>query len=432
MSTRHSIAFCYSLAAFLVAGALSGCDSATDEGGNGTSQVTVAGKVTDDSGFSKTLGSVEGALVTASEVTASGSLRTLNGEATTDASGAYRLSVEAAASPLIVSASKAGFSSRAIVEHSITGSGSVNAMPMNDETRTEADVYVEAKSSTNASLVSTADVAFYVDGAVAASVRAGEATAAEVAAAVAASQEAEREYTDADPEGPQDEEPRRRTEERQRESFVTLQSALSAAASASAQTAARTAFEKAFVDAHAASGVDASVQAKAAQSGSSAMLMVAADANMSSEARLAIRKRAEAGVALAASAAVQAAFELNGAAQARIDAIAAAGEALYQSTASAQSETQISAAFGSFAATVETELAAELGVDVVVISGARAALDAAKVALQTSIDAAADAAAVASAYATFFAAAESSAASSLSASGNAQLGAEVLGMIALF
>lgn len=432
MSTRYTLAFSNVAAALLIVGGLSGCDSSTDEGPNGTTQITVNGKVTDDSGFAKALGSVEGAVVAASEVTASGSLRTLSGEATTDASGSYRLAVETTSSPLILSASKVGFNSRAIVEHRLTGSGIVNAMPMNDETTAEADVYVEAKSSASASLVSVADVAFYVDSAVAAAVRAGDASTAEIAVAIAAGQESEREYSDADPEGPQDEEPRRRADDRQRDSFITLQSALNAAAGSSAQTGARTTFEKAFVDAYAASGVDASVQAKAMQSGNSAMLMVAADANMTAETRLALRKRAEAGVALAASVAVQAAFEANGAAQATIDALAAAGESLYQSTATAQSQTQISVAFGTFAATVEAELATQLGVDVLVISSARAALDAAKVALQTSIDAAADAAAVASAYATFFAAAESSVAGSLSASGNAQLGAEVLSVIALF
>ncbi len=431
MSTRYSFLFFYSVAALLITGALAGCDSGTG-GTTGTTQITVNGNVTDDSGFSKALGRIEGAVVTASEVTATGGVRSLSGEATTDASGSYRLAVETTSSPLILSASKVGFDARAIVEHRLSGSGTVNAMPMNEETTTEADVYVEAKSSASASLVSAADVAFYVDSAVAAAVRAGDATTAEIAAAIAAGQKSEREYSEADPEGPQEEEPLRRSEDRQRDSFITLQSALHAAAASSAQTDARTAFEKAFVGATAASGIDASVQAKAMQSGASAMLMVAADANMTAGARLALRKRAEAGVALAVSAAVQAAFEANGGAQATIDALAAAGEALYVSVASAQSETQISAAYGTFAASVEAELAAELGVDILVISGARAALDAAKVTLQTSIEAAADAAAVASAYATFFAAAESSVAGSLSASGNAQLGAEVLTIIALF
>ncbi len=429
MSMRNSyVRFNLALSALLIFG-LSACDSGMN-GSESDSTLSIAGTVTDDAGFAKNQAAIEGAVVTASEVQSGGSLRTLSGEASTDASGRYSLDLESSAGTMILRAAKADFESKVIVES--TGSGSVSAMPMNGETRAEADVYVETRANAATSGVAAADVALFVDSEVANAISAGSATAAEVAVAITSGKSAERSHADEDPEGFDDDESRRQVDEDRRQSFLTLQSQLNAAPTTSAQVAARRAFERAFVEAFADAGIDASLQARASHSRKAAIVEATASSNISAEAEFALRKRANATVALATTAAIEALLEANGAAQTRIDAIATAGEALYSSIASAESAVAISAAYGDFSAAVEAELSAEIGVSAAVLGTARAATDAAKVTLQTSIETAVGATEIASAYVTFFAAAEASATASLSASSNASLGGQILALIALF
>ncbi len=416
------------LLALLVVG-LSACDSGTNSSGSETA-LSITGQVTDDTGFAKNEAAIEGAVVTASEVQSGGSLRALDGEASTDASGRYTLDVATSANTMILRAAKADFESKVLVES--TGSGSVSALPMNAETHAEADVFVETRSNAATTGVAAADVALFVDSEVAAAISAGNATAAEVAAAITSGKSAERSHADQDPEGFDDDDSRRRVDENRRQSFLALQSRLHAATTASAQSAARRTFEEAFVQAFVDADVDASVQARASHSRKSAIVEAAASSNMSADAQLALRKRAEATVALATTAAIELLLEANGAAQARVDAIAAAGEALYTAVVNAESEVAISVAFGNYSAAVETELAAEIGVSAAVLATARAATDAAKVTLQTAIETSVGAAEIADAHVAFFAAAEASATTSLSTSSNASLGGEVLALIALY
>ena len=434
MSTRLTNVFFALATSLLLIGGLAACDSGTDDG-NGVSTLSISGGVTDDAGFAKTLDNIEGATVTASELQANGSLSALGGEATTDASGKYTLAVETSTSPLILRAAKSDtdFESKVIVEYESGGaSSSVSAMPMNLETRAEADVLVEARSAAGAEAVTAADVALFVNTDIAAAIDAGSATAADVAAVITRGKEAERAHAEEDPEGFSDDQPRRRAEDHRRDSFLELQSQLSAATTASAQAAAREAFERAYVNAFAEAEVNAEVQARAGHSRKSAMLEAAVDAGVSTDTQFELRKRADASLALATSAAIEALFEANSVGQAQIDAVVASGETLFDAVASAGTEAEINAAFGSFSADVEAALSVALDVSPTLITAARAATDAAKVTLETAINAAADAADIASAYVTFFGAAETSATASFAGSANAAMGGEVLALIALY
>lgn len=151
------------LSVLLVVGlALMGCDS--NGGGNGGGNTTtVSGTVTDNNSSGSSSSNVattkassqdgvEGATVTAVSVGADGSTQTLEGTATTDASGEFTITVEGEGASNVIRLNAEGdngFSSSVIVQ--VDGQGQVEAQPMTAETAAEANVYVAAKSEDEAS-----------------------------------------------------------------------------------------------------------------------------------------------------------------------------------------------------------------------------------------------------------------------------------------
>ena len=399
------------------------CDSGSDD----PSSFQVNGKVTDDAGYGKALAPIEGAVVTAATMNANGSLNDLEGEATTDASGAYTLDLEVSEELLVVEAESATYTGGVLVYRG-RELDKASPMSMNVETTAEADVYAQVRArGESASFV---DVIAFVDKTVAAEIAADADIAAEVAAAIGASEDGEDEYVDRENIDRKAEKEDER-DDREKEAFLALQSSLAAATSASAETAALETFEEALVDAYIDAGFSAETQARARQSSQAAIAHFGTSPSLSADGRFALNKRLAVMTALAVSKAVEASFEAAGASATRLAAVAAAGETWVSGTRSASSQTSIDTGFATFSSSIEAELAAEINVTSSAIETAKAAMSAAKTAFDASVSTAIDAASIAQAHIAFYVAAETAVETSLSGSGDAQLGAEIVALLAL-
>lgn len=398
-----------------------GCDSAGVDEEEPTEEPTmsVEGRATDDSGYSKQMANIEGAVVTAASVAADGSQSALSGQATTDAQGNFRLETEKTSSNvLVLQAENANFSSKVIVY--TAGRQSLRAMPMTAESRAEADVYVEARQQATMGATTVGDVAAYVSAQVASEIEAGQTTAADVAAAVRSSAEAEAKYAE-------ENEPDVKVADargQKRKAFVTLQADLAAASDASAQAAAVEAFEAHVARAYEEAGASSEAQAKASLAGRAALVQMSS--GVSANARLALQKRAEVLAARAAANALEATFKAKGAADARLNALQAARAQLLTDLRAATTADEIATARASYQTSVESELAAEFDVDAATLTAAQTGLATAKQALSAAVDAAGSGEAVAKAYAAFYASAEASAKASFRANPNAELAATAL------
>lgn len=399
---------------------ITGCDDATGPGIDG--ETTFKGQVTNDAGFGKTAADVEGAVVTASNVAASGSTNRLEGQATTNAEGRFELNAQDAGDEVVLEATKNSFTSKAMVY--TEGRTSVSTMPMTTETHGEADVFVEARQQDDEDDVTMSDVAVYVTQEIAAEAAANAQTASNVAATIVAEARTRKDYMREDAGDDDDVEEAREQENR---AFVDLQTALSVSTSASAQAAAIEAFEQALIEAYTNAGIDLETQAKARQASRAAVVRFSG--SVSSNVRFHLRKRAEILAALATSEAVEASFRANGATSARLDALQQAQSTFIASLRTATSASAVADAKAEYASKVENELAAEIGVNATTITAADAALSAARTTLELALTTASTARAVARAHATFYTSAEAAARGSFTGNDKATLGAKVLALL---
>lgn len=413
-SVQRVAALCLSLALI----GLTGCDSTT--GVDGEADVTLQGRVTDDSGFGKASGAqgdVEGAVVTAANVSADGSLNQLEGEATTNADGRFRLDVDGAADEIIVVAQKSEFESRAMVQ--TRGQSSVNTMPLTAESHAEADVFVEARKQDDGDEVSMSDVAVFVTSQVGADVRSGSRSASDVAASLLAEARARTEFV-RDEEGEEEAEEAR---ENENEAFFELQANLSVATNAGAQAAAISQFEEALIDAYTAAGVAIETQAKARQTSRAAVVHLGS-------ATFDMEKQTILLASMATARAIEASFEAAGASNTRLSALVQARENMVAELRAASSAAAAAEAKADYEASAKAELAAEANVDQSTLETASAAVSTAKTALSAALVAAGSAAGVVNAHAEFYASAESAAEAALEgATTNASLAATVLAML---
>lgn len=401
-----------------------GCDS--DSLGGGDAEVSIQGQVSDDSGFGKTAATIEGATVTAATIESDGSLSTLSGEATTNAEGRFTLDVENTDELTLLTAEKGSFSSRVIVATDYRSSGTVRAMPMTIETKAEANVFLEidAASTSEPGRATVADVALFVNQQLAVAIENGNASAAEIAAAIEAEARAEAEYLDEADEAPADEDD---VPLRERNAFAQLQADLALAASAQAEAEALSAFQSNLIESYSEAGVSLEAQARARQSGQSALVRFSAMSD--SNARFALRKQAALITSMATTLAVEARFAAEGAGSTRLQALANARAALLTSLRGAASQNDLDDARATYESSIKAELQAELDVNSLVLTAAETSLMPVKAALDASVDAAASADAVATAYVTFFSTAETTAETALSTSAKASLGASVLTLL---
>jgi hypothetical protein len=398
---------------------LAGCDSTTGSGGE--TDTTFEGRVTDDVGFSKSADSVEGAVVTAANVSASGSTNQIEGEATTDAEGRFQLETQDAANEVILVAEKTDFRSKVMAY--TDGRTAINTMPMTAETHGEADVFVEARRQDDDDDVTMSDVAVYVTHEFAAEASSDAEAATSIAAAIVAEARARKDYVREETGNEQAEEAR----DRENQAFLEFQADISASAGTSAQTDVVEAFESALIEAYSDAGVAIETQARARQAARAALVRFSSD--VSSSARLHLRKQAEVLAALATSESIDASFRAGGATEARIDALEEAQSTFLAQLRTASSTAAIAEAKAQYEASLHEELAAEIGVDAGAIATADAALETAEIALELAVTTAASASAVAQAHASFYASAETAARTSLAESDDAELGASVLTLL---
>ncbi|HMB93938.1 MAG TPA: hypothetical protein VKP65_24020, partial [Rhodothermales bacterium] len=290
----------------------------------------------------------------------------------------------------------------------------------------EANVFAEirADSNTNSDGATVADVALFVNQQLALALENGNASTAEIAAAIQAEARAEAEYLDEADDAPDDEDTVAR---RERAAFVQLQSDLAIATSIQAEAEALSTFRMNLIDVYSEAGVSLETQARARQSGQSALVRFSAMSD--SDTRFALRKQAALITSLATALAVEARFEAEGAEASRTQALAEARTTLLASLRAASSQNELDAASATYEARVKAELQAELEVNTVVLTAAEASLMPIKAILDASVDAAASADAVAMAYVTFFTTAETTAETALSTSAKASLGASVLTLL---
>lgn len=411
---------------------LTACDS--DDGptgvGTGEAGVEIRGTVTDEAGFGKRAGTIEGAVVTTGRVSSTGNVTMLAGETTTQADGSFDLRVETDADLLVVFAEKGTFSSQTLVYLGEDEPSSVQAMPMTQETKAEAEVYLATQGSSRTSSTTMADVALYVDADVAASIKAGQTSAAEVALAIGDANAAEERYV-CDAEGDDDqacERPQQAAREEEK-GFLTLQAALANASSVSAEQASLTTFAETMAEAY--STVGASLETEARAKAVAQTSLNQGTATFSTETRFALNKRAALAASHATAHALEAAFAAEGASQTQMNALASARTEWMTALQAATTESSMESAEATYEARVEAALQAELGVVQALLATAKTSVAVAKGALDASLTTASSAEARAAAHATFFASAETAARTALATSAKADLGGRVLALLSV-
>jgi hypothetical protein len=398
---------------FLVASGLllAGCDT-----GGSASRIEFRGQVTDDQGFAKAVGTIEGATVTAADVSASGRITALSGEAVTDAQGQYNLTVNTRSDIVLLRAERSGFDSRVLAY--VNAGGTIDARPMTLRTTRESDVYVEAVETQDREYVTVADVSVHMTTSLAVNMESGNASAAAVGAAIAAAARTEAEFaahhggvTGA----------RERDKRRARlNAFAEMQTAFASTAKAEERATAFRAFEEAVANAYAAANVSADVQARARLAHRNALDRLATNAQMSSQARLQLQKQSEVLAAMAASQAIETHFRAQNAAEARLNALIEARNTLLADLRAATSANAITNAKTQYRNRVETELAVHLEVSGSVITASRAGLTTVRQALQNALTSTSGAREMADAHAAFYASAETAVEGSLTGVTTAQ------------
>lgn len=163
---------------------------------DGNNNVAIKGRVTDNSGnaMQKVSSGVEGATVTMAEIKSNGSLETVSDASVqTDANGEFELTLNSeieSKSNLVVMATKGSNQWKAIISSEIKAGQANYSPPVNTETSVETDIYAEVVADNQASLVTYADVAFYVNADIAMHIKSNSSSKTKVKNAIVAEAEA--------------------------------------------------------------------------------------------------------------------------------------------------------------------------------------------------------------------------------------------------
>lgn len=370
------------------------------------------------------MGDVEDADVHASEIDENGAVQPKEGETKTDNTGRYTLRTEANANVVVVTASKVGFESKAIVAKANSASA-VTAAEMNAETKAEADVYVEAKKQDSSSEpVNAADVVMHVDAELAADIHANTTSKAQVASAIRAAVESEHRYLVSAGAATQSQFNSSKTFKSN--ALIQYQASLATGGNASVS-------EDVFVEAMSKSNLDAGISASAnAEARQTASLTIAhLSSGMSARARLALRKKAALLAAVSTSAAAEAEFRAESSMSAQANAVANAGVSLRTAIKNATTDAQIGAAWSSFESSVVANISTSLALGSVLSATLNTAIQQEKASFRTSVDNTSSVDGFVTARANFKTTMESRIKSSLSASSEANVAAKVVALVAV-
>ncbi len=395
MTFRNNLIYA-TLTLFLIFG-ITACsdDNSTGPNNNNGSEATINGSVEDQ--FSKSspdaaAKDLEGTVVTAAKVTSSGSLEMMEEtETNVNASGEFSLNVDAStAEEIVVVAENEGSRLKGFISAEIENGSSYNLKPINVESSAETDVFAEIKANGNADIVHKSDIESVITANGAADVQGNSSAIAEVAAGISNSAEARAEYF---AEFTGDAQANMNTYfETMTEAQFDLESTLSTS-STSEQKAAFEAYLDATVDAYSEAGLEAKQVAEFMHMRGKVILnsMGSVSSDVESDARGASSYM----IAVATDNAVQARAEASGMSGATISAIADAGSTLRSEVrSSGGAEASITAAFdtyhdevrgaiendssvtGTAVVTIDTEINAASGAEVIFNSEISGTVDA--------------------------------------------------------
>ncbi len=412
------------LAVFCLAALMTGCIFSDGGSGDRGQAAAIQGRVQGDievAGSASGSGSGwEGAVVTAHEINADGSLDSAHDSVTVNADGSFVLETRRTGDrKWILRARRGAEEWMARFEGRLEAGAERACRPMNLESTVETATWLELQKNENGRDVSWSEVNLAVDAEVAAAAhaayRGGESARAELVARLAASaraaSEARRAFL-AEVEA-QFEANRRRIDSARAEASVRLDAELHAAAGDTAQAReAERAYLAAFVDAYLKADVQRTRAARAAEASYHAM--VRASANLSDSARTAMARNYARILVIASDTAVRNEFREAGAAETRIQVVAQASGRFRASVDTARARHSIDSAMARFRADVRAAFmdtaghSDSLGVLVTVAAQTTVSnlLDSLSSSLQVQVNGSADGQAVGEAYADKHAAAQ--------------------------
>lgn len=370
MNTFNNIK--YTIITLVIAFTAFGCSNSSNN-----SSATINGSVEDGTTQQKAkagVSGVEGAVVTAAEVTSNGSLQALDGiETETDASGSFSLDIDVeSAQHIVIRAEKEGQTWMGYLSGKVENGSNYVLKPLNTESSAETEVFTRLVASGNADIVQKLDVEAVVTNQVASEINASSSYAATIATGLKNAAEARAEfYSDMAQEN--SEEALEATFEALAEAQFHLESELDASANAEQRAEAYDVFIESTVNAYLNAGLDASSSAKALEMWS--RVFVNSITSVSSEVRNDARKNVSLVVAVATDLAVRAEAEASGMSESSQQAIVDAGLQLRSAIkASTGVASEVEAAFeeyhdevrstmesdGSFEASVIIEIDAEI------------------------------------------------------------------------
>lgn len=356
--------FKYIFISLLVAYVSFGCSTNSSN----DSSATISGSVEGQQGQQKAqISNVEGAVVTAAEVTSSGSIQTIDGtETETDASGNFNLEVDVeSAQNIAIVAEQEGQTWMGYLSGEVENGSSYTLKPINTESTAETEVFTEVVSSGNADMVSKADVEAAVSSNAAAAINSNSSNASRIATGLKNAAEARAEFY-AETIGEGSEEALNATAEATAEAQLQLEAELASTTSEQEREEAYDVFVESMVNAYTTAELEASSAAKAIEMWS--RVYVNSVASTSTEVRDDARQNTALFTATAIDFAVRSEAEASGMSESSQQAIANAGVELKSAIkASAGVQSEVEAAFETYHEEVRSAMESDGSLDAAVI-----------------------------------------------------------------
>jgi hypothetical protein len=320
------------------------CSDSTG-GTDDSNQAQVSGKVESTNAKVSTSSAT---VVTAAEVTANGSFRTIEGtETNVDASGNFTMFVDADAyQNFVIQAQSSSTTTMGYVSGEVENGASYTLKPINSESSAETSVYARLVASGKNEMVTKGEIEAVVTSENSAEINSNSSYAAEIATSLSNAAQVRAEYYESEFSS---------NANAQLEAVFTamveaqadLEAKLYSSTSVEAGQAAYTEFNSAMVEAYAQSSVELSVAAKAVEMWSRAFMN--SSASLTTEVKSEANKQVSLFTATMIDLAVQAETEASGASESTTDATIEAGTNLRANiSASSGTEADIRAAFETY------------------------------------------------------------------------------------
>lgn len=373
---------------------------------------TVEGQVENTSSDSESAKykSIEGAVVTAAQVTSSGELEALGtAEAETDADGEFTLEIDSevaanTANSIVIVAESNGQTAKTFVTGQLESGSRVEVQPITYESSAETEVYQRVVANGDIEIVHKADIEATVNSEVAQDIESNSQQAANVAAALAARAEAKAQYY-SDLGIELTEEQMNNISETKTEAQVKLESSLNSATNAEQKQAAFDAFLETVAQAETEAEVQATGVAKVSES--SSRVMVNNSSDLSVEAQAEIRKHVAYMTAFVLESAVEAQMEAMAATESSINSAVDASATLRTEVKEMgnASQEEVQAAFETFNAEIISILESDAEVNGDLFVSANTIINqngGAKATLESSLEATAKLSLILDAYTQFY------------------------------